>query len=142
LEFEDEIFRGSVTELVADVLSVIEVRPPEMLELGCKVLELLSLREDETANPPEVCDGWGETVWDPSEVLLSFNEVLTRDVKGVVVGPIITQEQADEILEGEFWQLETKVGRSVEMIFTAVMYVTQNSAATVDARIIWRRQLS
>jgi hypothetical protein len=131
-----------VIELVADVLSVIEVRLLEMLELGCKVLELLSLFEDEAAHPPEVCDGWGEAVLDPSDLLLSANEVLTRDVEGVVVGPVITQEQADEILEGEFWQLETNVGRSVEMVFTAVMYVTQKSAATVDARIIWRRQLS
>jgi hypothetical protein len=129
-----------VTELAADVLSVIEVKLLKMLELGCKVLELLSLCEDEAANPPEVCDGWDETVPDPSELLLSDNEVLTRGVE--VVGPGITQEQADEILEGEFLQLETNVGRSVEMVFTAVMYVTQKSAATVDARIIWRRQLS
>jgi hypothetical protein len=129
-----------VTELVADVLSVIEVTLLEMLELECKVLELLSLREGETANPPEVCDGRDETVLDPSELLLSANEVLTRCVE--VVGPVKIHEQADEILEGEFLQLETNVGRSVEMIFTAVMYVTQKSAAPVDARIIWRRQLS
>jgi len=129
-----------VTELAADVLSVIEVKLLKMLELGCKVLELLSLCEDEAANPPEVCDGWDETVPDPSELLLSDNEVLTRGVE--VVGPGITQEQADEILEGEFLQLETNVGRSVEMVFTAVMYITQKSAAIVDARIIWRRQLS
>ena len=129
-----------MTELAADVLSVIEVKLLKMLELGCKVLELLSLCEDEAANPPEVCDGWDETVPDPSELLLSDNEVLTRGVE--VVGPGITQEQADEILEGEFLQLETNVGRSVEMVFTAVMYVTQKSAATVGARIIWRRQLS
>jgi hypothetical protein len=129
-----------VTELAADVLSVIEVKFLKMFELGCKVLELLSPCEDEATNPPEVCDGWDETVLDPSELLFSDNEVLTRGVE--VVGPEITQEQADEILEGEFLQLETNVGRSVEMVFTAVMYITQKSAAIVDARIIWRRQLS
>ena len=129
-----------MTELAADVLSVIEVKLLKMLELGCKVLELLSLCEDEAANPPEVCDGWDETVLDPSELLFSDKEVLTRGVE--VVGPGITQEQADEIREGEFLQLETNVGRSVEMVFTAVMYITQKSAAIVDARIIWRRQLS
>jgi hypothetical protein len=107
-----------VTELVADVLSVIEVTLLEMLELECKVLELLSLREGETANPPEVCDGRDETVLDPSELLLSANEVLTRCVE--VVGPVKIHEQADEILEGEFLQLETNVGRSVEMIFSDV----------------------
>jgi hypothetical protein len=131
-----------VTELVEDVLSVIEVRLLEMLELGCKVLELLSLCEDETANPPEVCDGWDETVLDPSRLPLSVDEVLTRGVVVAVVGPVITQEQADEILEGDFLQSKTNVGRSVEMVFTAAMYVKQKSAATVDARIIWRRQLS
>ena len=129
-----------MTELVADVLSVREVKLLEMFELVFKVLEPLSPGEGEAANPPEVCDGWDETVLDPSELLLSANEVLTRCVE--LVGPVKIHEQADEILEGEFLQLETNVGRSVEMVFTAVMYVTQKSAATVDARIIWRRQLS
>jgi hypothetical protein len=124
------------------VLPVTEVMLLEMLELGCKVSDLLSLCEDEAANPPEVCEGWGDTVLDPSELLLFANEVLTRDAEAVVTGPVIIQEQADEILEGEFWQLKTNVGRSVEMVFTAIMYVTQKSAATVDARMIWRRQLS
>ena len=129
-----------MTELVADAISVIEVKLLEVLELGCNVLELLSLCEDEAASPPEVCDDWDETVLDPSELLLSANEVPTRCVE--VVGPVKIHEQADEILEGEFLQLETNVGRSVEMVFTAVMYITQKSAAIVDARIIWRRQLS
>jgi hypothetical protein len=115
-----------VTELVADVLSVIEVKLLEMFELVFKVLEPLSPCEGEAANPPEVCDGWDETVLDPSELLFSDKEVLTRGVE--VVGPGITQEQADEIREGEFLQLETNVGRSVEMVFTAVMYITQKSA--------------
>jgi hypothetical protein len=100
---------------------VIKVRVLEMLELGCKVWELLSLCKDEAVNPVEVFRGWEEAVWDLLEWPLSDNEVLTRDVEGVLVGPVITQEQADEILGGEFLQLETNVGRPVEIVFTAMM---------------------
>ena len=104
-----------------EILSVIEVRVPEMLELGCKDWELLSLGEDEAANPVKVCEGWDETVLETLEMLVSAKDVLTRDVEGVLVGPVIIQEHADEILEGEFAQLETNAGRSIEMAFTDVM---------------------
>lgn len=51
------------------------------------------------------------------------------------------QEQAEEISDGEFLQAETYSGRPVVAVFFEVLYVTQKPAASVDDRIICRRQL-
>lgn len=86
----------------------------------------------------EVC----ALVVDDETTKLGTEDVAMTDVDGDEPAEAVTKhEQADEIADGESLHFETYAGRLVVAVLTVVVYVTQNSPASVDFPIICRRQL-